>query len=270
MAAIQCISLITGTGTPTKDILITFLNLVPRQQEVIEQKQTRLDDMARELEASREDGRQLEDRLHQLEEELADQRVDHEAALAELTKANSLNSQLTAVLKILDSPHSSSSSGREGGAPGPPALEQLITEVTQCNNFISRLQDKVQSLEANLERRDLEVEQLTAQLTLAQAANDSGALSASDSNPTAASPSSGELPGGLWDEEEPPGSLADFAKKAQDNDDTVKYQFLKRSVYYFLTDKENREYHLQCIQRLLQFTEGEKQVIDRHRPLKRY
>ncbi len=43
-----------------------------------------------------------------------------------------------------------------------------------------------------------------------------------------------------------------------------------RSVYYFLTDKENRDYHLQCIQRLLQFNEGENQVIDRHRPLKRY
>ena len=48
------------------------------------------------------------------------------------------------------------------------------------------------------------------------------------------------------------------------------YQFLRRSVYYFLTDISNRPYHLKSIERLLQFTEGEKQIIDRHKPPPRY
>jgi len=38
-------------------------------------------------------------------------------------------------------------------------------------------------------------------------------------------------------------------------------QFLRRSVYYFLTDKENRAYHLKSIERLLEFTEAEKAAI---------
>ena len=201
---------------------------------MIEQKQSRLDDVSSELEASRLAGRQLEDRLRQREEELTSQKAAHEAAVAELAKANNLNSQLGAVLKILESPN-----GTGGNKESGAALERLMTEVTQCNNFISRLQDKVQALEADLERRDLEVEQLTAQLTVAQVVTDSGALSASDL--TDASPSSGELPanGGLqWGggEEELPGSLADLGKRTQDNDNNVKYQFLKRFVLHYCSE----------------------------------
>ena len=39
------------------------------------------------------------------------------------------------------------------------------------------------------------------------------------------------------------------------------YQFLRRSVYYFLTDKDNSAYHLKSIQRLLEFTDREKLEI---------
>ena len=44
------------------------------------------------------------------------------------------------------------------------------------------------------------------------------------------------------------------------------YQFLRRSVFYFLTDKENRLYHLRSIERLLEFTDTEKGLIDVTRP----
>ena len=57
---------------------------------------------------------------------------------------------------------------------------------------------------------------------------------------------------------------------AKGSDIAVTYEFLRRSIYYFLTDKENKAYHLKCIERLLQFTEGEKQIIDQHKPLKKY
>ena len=50
----------------------------------------------------------------------------------------------------------------------------------------------------------------------------------------------------------------------------VTYQFLRRSIYYFLTDKDNKEYHLNSIQRLLHFSAGERQIIDQHEPPKKY
>ena len=55
-----------------------------------------------------------------------------------------------------------------------------------------------------------------------------------------------------------------------ENDIKMTYQFLRRSIYYYLTDKDNKDYHLKSIERLLQFSEGEKQVIDQHKPLKKY
>lgn len=38
-------------------------------------------------------------------------------------------------------------------------------------------------------------------------------------------------------------------------------QFLRRSVYYYLIDKENRTYHLKSIERLLEFNEVEREAI---------
>ena len=46
------------------------------------------------------------------------------------------------------------------------------------------------------------------------------------------------------------------------------YQFLRRSIFYFLTDKENSGYHLRCMERLLEFTEGERAAIETSRGAK--
>ena len=46
------------------------------------------------------------------------------------------------------------------------------------------------------------------------------------------------------------------------------YQFLRRSIFYFLTDKENSGYHLRCMERLLEFTEGERAAIESSRGAK--
>ena len=91
---------------------------------MIEQKQSRLDDVSSELEASRLAGRQLEDRLRQREEELTSQKAAHEAAVAELAKANNLNSQLGAVLKILESPNGTGNGGGGGNKEGDSSQRQ--------------------------------------------------------------------------------------------------------------------------------------------------
>ena len=61
-------------------------------------------------------------------------------------------------------------------------------------------------------------------------------------------------------------SLADEVK----TDERVHFtfQFLRRSIYYFLTDKENSGYHLRCMERLLEFTEGERRAIETSRGTK--
>ena len=46
------------------------------------------------------------------------------------------------------------------------------------------------------------------------------------------------------------------------------FQFLRRSIFYFLTDKENSGYHLRCMERLLEFTEGERRAIETSRGTK--
>lgn len=56
-----------------------------------------------------------------------------------------------------------------------------------------------------------------------------------------------------------------------DNKIHYTYQFLRRSIYYYITDKENRSYHLRSIQRLLEFSDAELS-INTNRPVqhKRY
>ena len=65
---------------------------------------------------------------------------------------------------------------------------------------------------------------------------------------------------------------------SSDNSLHYTYQFLRRSIYYYITDKDNRAYHLKSIQRLLEFSEAE--LVSIHQagtatrppihPLKRY
>ena len=63
-------------------------------------------------------------------------------------------------------------------------------------------------------------------------------------------------------------SLVDEARP--DERMAVTYQFLRRSVFYFLTDKTNSAYHLRTIQRLLDFSDKEREAIDGRRPKQRY
>lgn len=46
-------------------------------------------------------------------------------------------------------------------------------------------------------------------------------------------------------------------------DPEVTLQFLKSAIYYFLTDKENSQGHLQAIESILGFTEKEKKCIEK-------
>ena len=69
--------------------------------------------------------------------------------------------------------------------------------------------------------------------------------------------------------------LKTISKTICDNQIHFTYQFLRRSIYYYITDKENRAYHLKSIQRLLEFSDAELSTIHHtHQktifPIKRY
>ncbi|XP_053961053.1 protein quick-to-court isoform X1 [Anastrepha ludens] len=62
--------------------------------------------------------------------------------------------------------------------------------------------------------------------------------------------------------------LLEAQKNRTHVDPEVTLQFLKSAIYYFLTDKENSQGHLQAIESILEFTEAEKQNINRARMAK--
>ena len=54
------------------------------------------------------------------------------------------------------------------------------------------------------------------------------------------------------------------SKNSQGNMDAeITLQFLKSAIYYFLTDKENIQGHLNAIESILGFTEAEKSNIEK-------
>lgn len=57
--------------------------------------------------------------------------------------------------------------------------------------------------------------------------------------------------------------LLDSKNKEDALDPEITLQFLKSAIYYFLTDKENLEGHLNAIQSILGFTDSEKLAIDK-------
>ncbi|XP_067624264.1 protein quick-to-court isoform X2 [Eurosta solidaginis] len=59
--------------------------------------------------------------------------------------------------------------------------------------------------------------------------------------------------------------LLEAQKNRTHVDPEVTLQFLKSAIYYFLTDKENSQGHLQAIESILEFTDTEKQNINKAR-----
>ncbi|XP_018790726.1 PREDICTED: uncharacterized protein LOC108970062 isoform X3 [Bactrocera latifrons] len=62
--------------------------------------------------------------------------------------------------------------------------------------------------------------------------------------------------------------LLEAQKNRTHVDPEVTLQFLKSAIYYFLTDKENSQGHLQAIESILEFTEAEKSNINKARTAK--
>ena len=62
--------------------------------------------------------------------------------------------------------------------------------------------------------------------------------------------------------------LVDAQQTKNKVDPEITLQFLKSAIYYFLTDKENSQGHLNAIESILGFSEHEKLNIDKARTYK--
>lgn len=62
--------------------------------------------------------------------------------------------------------------------------------------------------------------------------------------------------------------LIDAQQTKNKVDPEVTLQFLKSAIYYFLTDKENSQGHLNAIESILGFSDTEKSNIDKARAYK--
>ena len=138
-------------------------------------------------------------------------------------------------------------------------LEQLRTQLNLTNQLVSSLKSELKRAERSIEPEYLKPNLAETAETTETAVQTTRVLKVDNITQV-------DYWTDLLHEETEPGARS----AARGNDVTVTYQFLRRSIYYFLTDKENKDYHLRSIERLLQFSDGEMMIIDRHKPLKKF
>ena len=224
-----------------------------RQQDLIETKQSKIDKLSEHTEG-------LNSQIHQLQ--------------SDTVRMSRLNSELEIDINRLKlDKENSSSIVVDKTTNNDFAVEKLEAKLEYSNTIISSLQSQISKQQEQFHQQQHQREQeLQGQAEQAEAkylkTSNVTDAAVQTSVPVCVDKVNQVDP---WEEEFPgpdPSTAAATAKK--DNDVRMTYQFLKRSIYYYLTDKDNKEYHLKCMERLLQFSEGEKQIIDQHKPLKKY
>lgn len=168
-------------------------------------------------------------------------------------------------------------------------VEELIIELAGSSMRCARQQDLI-------EQKQLRIDELVEELadskeTLSRLTDTTDTTNTKDPNPhlqylipqqrvnisSQTEPRSPQLEAGtqtqcsLHTEDSVEAVLEQREESTCDNKIHYTYQFLRRSVYYYITDKENRAYHLRSIQRLLEFSDAELN-LNPNRPVqhKRY
>ena len=216
-----------------------------RQQDLIETKQSKIDKLSEHMEG-------LNSQIHKLQ--------------SDTVRMSRLNSELEIDINRLKlKKENSSSPVLSNTTNNDLAVEKLEAKLEYSNTIISSLQSQISKQQQQQQHQHGQAEQAEAKYLKTSSVTDAAVQT---SVPLCVDKVNQVDP---WEEEFPgldPSTAAAAAQK--DNDVKMTYQFLKRSIYYYLTDKDNKEYHLKCMERLLQFSEGEKQIIDQHKPLKKY
>lgn len=159
-------------------------------------------------------------------------------------------------------------------------LDDILRELTICKKNLAEAEDKIKEHEETLAKEKNDIDEQPKYLNLVtkepssisvysqtdpKYQTEEGCQTEETDNPV------------LPSEEITKGGEADIIyPKSQDeitcdNKIHYTYQFLKRSIYYFITDKENSAYHLKSIERLLEFSDLERSAISKSKPaIKRY
>jgi len=221
----------------------------------------------------------------QLEDETSELKKIHEDELLELKKENS--EKIEELVNELAESSLRCARQQDTIEQKQNRLDDILRELTICKENLTKAEEKIKEQEENLAKAKTDIDEQPKYLNLVtnKASNisvqsqtdpkdksDEGCQTDEKDNPT--------LPCEATDADhkeniEGAEGIVMYPKNKEENtcDNKIHYtyQFLKRSIYYFITDKENSAYHLKSIERLLEFNDLERCAISKSKTaIKKY
>lgn len=152
-------------------------------------------------------------------------------------------------------------------------IDEVLTELRICKDKLKNAEENLQTNEETLTKDNTDIDTKHEYLdntknALVNTVQDNSSQTESVENITGVTKST-ECERSSSENINLPESEIDIVKEESTCDNSIHYtyQFLKRSIYYFLTDKDNSAYHLKSIERLLEFNDTERSVINQTKPV---
>lgn len=211
----------------------------------------------------------------QYEEETSEMKKNYEDELIEVKKEN--NQKIEELVNELAESSLRCARQQDAIEQKQNRLDDILRELTICKENLTKSKEKIQEHEETLAKVKTDIEQpkyLNLVTKKADCVSEDSQTDPKNGNDAGCQT---ENPEPTAQEDNTPGSVAEAmypkskAEPSCDNKIHYTYQFLKRSIYYFITDKENSAYHLKSIERLLEFNDLERSAINRSKPvIKKY
>lgn len=221
----------------------------------------------------------------QYEEEMSEMKKKHEDEMLEIKKENS--QKIEELVNELAESSLRCARQQDAIEQKQNRLDDILRELTIYKDNLTKAEEKLQTNEETLAKVKADIDDKPEYLNLVTNKADSISVQQSHSQTDpkdqredgcqteliveAAAPS--EVRGSHPKSENSQEKEFDlvYPKRAEestcDNKIHYTYQFLKRSIYYFITDKENSAYHLKSIERLLEFSDMERSAISKSKPV---
>jgi len=211
--------------------------------------------------------RELGFREEQFEEEASDLKKKYEDQILDIRKENS--EKIEQLVNELAESSLRCARQQEAIEQKQLKIDDILTELSTCKDELSKAEEKIQTNEETLAKVKSDIDEKTKYLNQVADKPDrplvNHSYSQTDHEISEGSSKEAECPVNLFSPNEMQEISLVYPRKEEesicDNKIHYTYQFLKRSIYYFLTDKENSGYHLKSIQRLLEFNDVEQSAI---------
>lgn len=221
----------------------------------------------------------------QFEDETSELKKIHEDGLLELKKENS--EKIEELVNELAESSLRCARQQDTIEQKQNRLDDILRELTICKENLLEAKEKIKEQEESLAKAKTDIDEQPKYLNLVtiKASNisvqsqtdpveisEEGCQTEKKDNPSIACEASDA---DYRENVEGAEAMVLYPKNKEENtcDNKIHYtyQFLKRSIYYFITDKENSAYHLKSIERLLEFNDLERCAISKSKAaIKKY